>query len=394
MALSSEGARAPRPAPWNDPKIRSIVIQVAVLLAVIVLGVWIVQNTAENLRRQGIASGFGFLRNTASFDIGFSLIDYSAVSSYGRAIVVGILNTLLVASIGIVLATILGFLVGLARLSGNALVRTLATVYIETLRNIPLLLQLIFWYVAVLSALPQPRDSLVLGGVAFLNNRGLTVPRPIVLDGFWLVPIVFVLGIVATIVIARWSKRRREATGRPFPTVLAAVGLIVVLPVFVYLLTGRPLDFEYAEIGRFRLTGGVNLVPEFVALLAGLVLYTAAFIGENVRSGIQAVGKGQWEASGAIGLRPGQTMRLVVIPQALRVIVPPLTSQYLNLTKNSSLAIAIGYPDLVGVGGTVLNQSGQAVEVVAIWMAVYLSISLLTSLFMNWYNARIALVER
>jgi general L-amino acid transport system permease protein len=397
MAIERQfsASRPARPAPWRDPRVRSIVYQVLTLIVVALAVVFIVDNTLTNLRRQNIAAGFGFLNRTAGFDIGFSLIDYSAVSTYGRAFWVGLLNTLLVSALGIALATILGFIIGLARLSTNWLVARLALVYIETIRNIPLLLQLLFWYVAVLQALPHPRDSVAIGETVFLNNRGLTIPLAVLGEGAGATLVALAVALVAVGLLARWAKRRREATGQPFHTVLASLGLLLGLPLLAFLALGAPVSFEYPEMGRFRLAGGLTLVPEFVALLTGLAIYTAAFIAEIVRAGIAAVSHGQIEAASALGLRPTQTLRFVVIPQALRVIIPPLTSQYLNLTKNSSLAVAIGYPDLVSiVAGTTLNQTGQAVEAIAMTMAVYLTLSLLISLFMNWYNRRIALVER
>jgi general L-amino acid transport system permease protein len=306
-----------------------------------------------------------------------------------------LLNTLLVSAVGVVLATILGFVIGIARLSSNWLVARISTVYIETVRNIPLLLQLLFWYFAVLQALPHPRDSVAVGATVFLNNRGLSVPRAVVGEGIGVTAIALLVAIVAVVFLTRWARRRREATGQLFPTVSAALGLLIGLPLLAFVALGEPLSFEYPEMGRFRLEGGLTLVPEFVALLAGLSIYTAAFIAESVRSGILAVSHGQVEAASALGLRRTQVLRLVVIPQALRVIIPPLTSQYLNLTKNSSLAVAIGYPDLVSiVAGTTLNQTGQAVEAITLTMAVYLTLSLSISLFMNWYNRHIALVER
>ncbi len=379
----------------NDPRVRSIIYQVITLAVVIGFFAYIAHNTVTNLQRQGIAAGFGFLDRTAGFDIGFTLIEYSAVSTYGRAFWVGLLNTLLVAGIGVVLATLLGFVVGIARLSSNWLVARLSTIYIEVLRNVPLLLQLLFWYFAVLQTLPQPRDSIDVVGLFFLTNRGLAVPRPIFAEGVDAVLIAFAAAVVGVVVLARWARRRRERTGQPFPTVFASIGLLVGLPVLAFFVSGTPVAFDYAEMGRFRLEGGLTLVPEFVALLLGLTTYTAAFIAEIVRAGILSVNWGQIEAARALGLHPTPTLRLVVIPQALRVIIPPLTSQYLNLTKNSSLAVAIGYPDLVAVfAGTVLNQTGQAVECIAITMLVYLFLSLSISLFMNWYNARMALVER
>jgi general L-amino acid transport system permease protein len=397
MAIEREflGARPARPAPWRDPRVRSIVFQAVTVIVVVLLIAYFVDNTLTNLRRQGIAAGFRFLDRTAGFDIGFSLIPYSAVSTYGRAFWVGLLNTLLVSALGVVLATVLGFVIGLARLSTNWLIARLAMVYIETIRNIPLLLQLLFWYFAVLQALPHPRDSVAIGDTVFLNNRGLTIPLAALGEGAGAIPVAVLVAVAAVVLLGRWAKRRREATGQPFHTVLVAIGVLIGLPLLTFIALGAPVSFEYPEMGRFRLTGGLTLVPEFVALLTGLTIYTAAFIGEIVRAGVMAVSHGQIEAASALGLRPAQTLRFVVIPQALRVIIPPLTSQYLNLTKNSSLAVAIGYPDLVSiVAGTTLNQTGQAVEAIAMTMAVYLTLSLLISLFMNWYNRRIALVER
>jgi general L-amino acid transport system permease protein len=397
MAIEREfsGTRPARPAPWRDPRVRSIVYQALTLILVVLVVAYFVDNTLTNLRRQGIAAGFRFLDRTAGFDIGFTLIDYSAVSTYGRAFWVGLLNTLLVSALGIALATMLGFVIGLARLSTNWLIARLAIVYIETIRNIPLLLQLLFWYFAVLQALPHPRDSAAVGGSVFLNNRGLSIPLAVLGEGAGATLIAVVVAVMAVVVLARWARRRHEATGQPFHTVLVSIGLLIGLPLLTFMALGAPVSFEYPEMGRFRLTGGLTLVPEFVALLAGLTIYTAAFIAEIVRAGVMAVSHGQIEAASALGLRPTQTLRFVVIPQALRVIIPPLTSQYLNLTKNSSLAVAIGYPDLVSiVAGTTLNQTGQAVEAIAMTMAVYLVLSLAISLFMNWYNKRIALVER
>ena len=384
------------PALWRDPRVRAIAYQVLTLLGVVLFAAYIINNTMANLERQGIASGFGFLDKPAGFGIPQTLIDYTVTSSNWRVFWVGLFNTVLVAAIGITLATILGFLIGLARLSSNWLVARLATVYIETIRNIPLLLQILFWYFAVLQALPQPRDSIAfLGDLFFLNNRGFYAPKPIFEDGFGWVLLALVAAIAGVIGIARWARRRREATGQPFHTFYVGLGLLIGLPLIALLLTGVPISFEHPEMGRFKLQGGLVLLPELVALALALSIYTASFIAETVRAGILSVSHGQIEAAHALGLRHGHTLRLVVIPQALRVIIPPLTSQYLNLTKNSSLAVAIGYPDFVNVfTGIVLNQTGQAVEVIAMTMAVYLTLSLLTSAFMNWYNRRIALVER
>jgi general L-amino acid transport system permease protein len=397
MAMEREqlGTARTSPALWRDPRVRAIAYQVLTLLGVVLFFGYIVHNTIENLDRQGIASGFGFLQKPAGFGIPQTLIEYNELSPNSRVFWVGLLNTMLVAGIGIVLATILGFAIGLARLSSNWLVARLATVYIEVIRNVPLLLQILFWYFAVLQALPHPRDSIAFGDLFYLNNRGFYTPEPMFQEGFGWVLLAFVAATAAAVGIARWARRRREATGQPFHTVSVALGLIIGLPLAAYLLTGMPLSFEHPEMGRFTLQGGMVLLPELVALVLALSIYTASFIAETVRAGILAVSHGQIEAAHALGLKPGQTLRLVVIPQALRVIIPPLTSQYLNLTKNSSLAVAIGYPDFVNVfTGIVLNQTGQAVEVIAMTMAVYLTLSLLTSAFMNWYNRRMALVER
>ncbi|PZR93386.1 MAG: amino acid ABC transporter permease [Stutzerimonas stutzeri] len=375
---------------------RGYVYQFA-LLAVVGFLIWsAASNAIENLRAQKIASGFGFWNNAAGFDVNQKLIPFSASgSTYGQAFWVGLLNTLLVASIGIVLSTFLGFFVGVARLSSNWIVSKLAMIYVEVIRNLPLLLQLFFWYNAVLKPLPNPRQSIELPAGALLNNRGLYIPDPQLGPGGSLIIWAFLIGLVATFLFRSWARKQQAATGKQYPTGWVGLGLIVVLPVLVYLITGRPITFVYPELAGFNLRGGIQIFPEFVALLVGLTTYTAGFIAEVVRAGILAVSKGQTEAANALGLRAGPTLKLVVIPQAMRVIIPPLTSNYLNLTKNSSLAVAIGYPDLVQVfTGTVLNQTGQAVEVVAITMAVYLTISLVTSLFMNIYNKRMALVER
>ncbi len=305
------------------------------------------------------------------------------------------LNTLLVAGLGVVFATILGFIIGIARLSKNWLVAKAASGYVETIRNIPLLLQLLFWYNAVLKALPAIRDSFVVPGGIYLNNRGLFLPLPILKGGFGFVLAALAVGVIGAIAFYVWARKRQEQTGQQAPVFSVALALVIGLPLLVFALAGFPLAFEFPKTGRFNIEGGIEVLPEFAALLFGLTIYTAAFIAEVVRAGITAVSRGQTEAAYSLGMKAGPTLRLIVVPQAMRVIIPPLTSQYLNLTKNSSLAVAIGYPDLVQVfTGTVLNQTGQAVEVVAITMAVYLAISLTTSLLMNIYNSRIALVER
>jgi general L-amino acid transport system permease protein len=395
MSVVSESG-PPKVSPLYDPRVRSIAYQA--VLCVLIVGVVYaaVHNAAENLARAHIASGFGFWHVVAGFDIGQSLIDYSSVAStYGTAFWVGFLNTLLVAVIGIFFATILGFLVGVARLSRNILVARIASGYVELIRNIPLLLQLLFWYNAVLKALPSVRDSIGIAGTIYLNNRGLELPNPTFHRGGAALLIALALALVGSLAFRWWARRRQEQTGQQAPVALVAIGLFVALPALVILSGSMQVSVDYPQVGRFNIRGGLEILPEFVALLFGLVIYTAAFIAEVVRAGILAVSRGQTEAAGALGLRNGATLRLVVIPQAMRVIIPPLTSQYLNLTKNSSLAVAVGYPDLVQIfTGTVLNQTGQAVEVIAITMAVYLSFSLITSLAMNIFNARMSLVER
>jgi general L-amino acid transport system permease protein len=380
---------------WRNPAFRALVFQVLLVLGIVAFGIYLVNNTLQNMEQRGIKTGFDFLSNEAGFGILQSLIPYDETHSYGRTFIVGLLNTLLVAALGIFFATILGFVMGVARLSSNWLIARLATVYIEIFRNIPLLLQILFWYFAVLQPLPRPRQSLEFGEAVFLNNRGLFLPRPLGEDGFGYVLIALALGIVAALVVSRWARRRQEATGQQFPSGWVGLGLVVGLPLIVFLALGSPMHWEYPELKGFNFRGGIEIIPELAALTLALSIYTGTFIAEAVRSGIQAVSHGQTEAAAALGLRPNQTLKLVVIPQAMRVIIPQLTSQYLNLTKNSSLATAIGYPDLVSVfAGTTLNQTGQAVEVIAMTMAVYLLISLTISFFMNWYNKRVQLVER
>jgi general L-amino acid transport system permease protein len=378
-----------------NPKVRGVAYQV-LLCALIVFLVWgAVSNAIENLARARIASGFGFWETTAGFDISQTLISYSTVSTYGRAFWVGLLNTLLVAILGIAFATVLGFAIGIARLSRNWLVARFAGVYVEGIRNLPLLLQLLFWYNAVLKALPAVNESVPIPGGGLLNNRGLFLPEPVFRPAFMAVLIALAVGVVAAVIYRVFARRRQIRTGVQAPVGWVTLALVIGLPLAVFLVSGMPVDFNYPAPGRFNIRGGIEVLPEFMALLFGLVIYTAAFIAEVVRAGIQAVSRGQAEAAYSLGLRPGPTLRLIVIPQAMRVIIPPLTSQYLNLTKNSSLAVAVGYPDLVQIfAGTVLNQTGQAVEVIIITMAVYLTISLVTSALMNWYNRRVALVER
>ena len=379
---------------WNDPRVRAVVFQAVLLLLAGLLVYDVALNTARNLASRNIASGWDFLTRNSGFDVVFSLIPYSSESNYGRALLVGFLNTLLVSGLGIVLATILGFTVGVMRLSRNWLAARAAAIYVEILRNTPLLLQILVWYALVLKPLPDARNAIKIGDAGALSNKGLTLPEPVFGPGAWMALLGLGLAIMASILIRRYARKRQAQTGERFPSGLLSLGLILVLPVLFFALAGWPVSFVYPVMGSFSFSGGVTLVPEFIALLLALSTYTAAFIAEAVRAGIQAVSRGQSEAAYALGLRPNLTMRLIILPQALRVIIPPLTSQYLNLTKNSSLAVAIGYPDLVAMGGTTLNQTGQAVEIVFVWMAVYLSLSLLTSGFMNWFNRRVRLVER
>ncbi len=511
MAVQDNFAEPPRTTFYNDPVIRGIIYQVVVAGLVVAFLAWIIFNTAQNLAAQNKSTGFGFLFETSGFGISFSLIPFDRSSYYWQAFVVGLLNTLLVAIIGIIFATMLGFVLGVARLSSNWLIARFATVYVEIIRNVPLLLQLFFWYFAVLKAMPAVRESFELPLSIFVNQRGIMVPRPMPDAEIIWVALTAVLALVAAITLVVWATRVRTKTGhyphfvvlgsrfagmvvsfllgylainllgsvvpalalgpvvplvgglflagltltpyglygnvftgfaiawavanfllagmfgflpetvivlgsaliaigfawtmlsadrRPasteskFPLALPVL-IVIAFPALVYWLTGASLAFEMPILGRFNFAGGLQLVPEMVALVVGLTIYTAAFIAENVRSGIQAVSKGQTEAASSLGLREGDRLRLVVIPQAMRVIIPPLTSQYLNLTKNSSLGAAIGYPELVNVFmGTTLNQTGKAIEVIAITMLVYLTLSLTTSAFMNWYNARVALVER
>jgi general L-amino acid transport system permease protein len=385
----------PRVAVYNRPKVRAFLYQLALLALALWLGYEFILNAKANLAAQRITSGFGFLDQTAGFSVNQSLIPYNESDTYGRVFLVGLLNTLLVAGLGIVLATILGFVIGIARLSPNWLVARLAGAYVELIRNLPLLFQILFWYLAVLGALPGPRQSISLFGEVFLNNRGIIVPAPTAGEGAGVVAVAGAVGIIATLALRSWARRRQARTGEQFPVFWIGCAVIIGLPLAALAATGFPIGFQKPELRGFNFVGGLRLIPEFVALLIALTTYTAAFIAEVVRAGVLAVPRGQTEAASALGLRRGLTLRLIVVPQALRVILPPLTNQYLNLTKNSSLAVAVGYPDLFAVfAGTALNQTGQAIEIIAITMAVYLVISLLTSALMNWYNARLRIVER
>lgn len=396
MAVAALGS-APRVkvAPWNDPIIRGWVFQIVVVGLVAALAWYLVSNTIDNLNRQKIASGFDYLGREAGFEIGDSMIEYSPASTYARAIWVGILNTLRVAVLGIILSTILGTLIGIGRLSPNWLLGKICAWYVEAFRNVPLLLWLFLFYKLISEAFPGPRQAIsALWQSVFLSNRGLYFPVPMADPIHKWMGVALLVGIAGAVVLHRWARRRQEATGQPFPSISSGVGVAIGLPLLVWLAAGAPSAMSWPELKGFNFEGGTVIQPEFTALLVGLVLYTSAFIAEIVRSGILALHKGQSEAAAALGLSRGQAMRLVLLPQALRVIVPPMTSQYLNITKNSSLAIAIGYPDLVASINVTINQTGQAIENILLIMAAYLSVSLSISAFMNWYNKRIALTER
>lgn len=379
---------------WDDPAKRSLVYQLITLMIVGFIGYYLFSNTIKNLHRQSIATGFHFLGKEASFEIGESLIGYSAASSYARALCVGILNTLKVAFIGTALTLFLGTLIGVARLSTNWLVSRLAAVYIEIFQDVPVLLQLFFWYAVFNDSLPAPRQALHPIPGVFLSNRGLVFgvlahnPVYVYMGG------AFLTACAGVYCLRWWAGKRQDKTGKTFPLLRSGAGILLGLPLFVWLCGGAPIAMNVPHLAGFNFSGGVTVSPEFTALLLGLVLYTAAFVAEIVRSGIQAVSKGQKEAAMSLGLKPWQTLNLVILPQSLRIIIPPVTSQMLNLTKNSSLAVAIGFPDFVSVVNTTINQTGQAIEGVAMIMTVYLVFSLLTSAFMNWYNGKIALVER
>ncbi len=379
---------------WHDPDKRSIIYQALALSAVLFLGYYLFSNTLANLERQNIATGFSFLDKEASFEIGESLINYSAADSYSKALFVGILNTLKVSLIGVILTVLLGTVIGIARLSSNWLVAKLAALYIEILQDIPVLLQLFFWYSIFYQFFPAPRQALNPFNGIFISNRGLVFAVPQTHPAHICMLVAFLAACAVILCLRCWAGKRQEETGKLFPMFRVSLFLIVLFPLLAWVFGGAPTAMNIPVLRGFNFTGGLNISPEFTALLMGLVLYTAAFVAEIVRAGIQSVSHGQTEAAMSIGLKPGQILNLVILPQALRVIIPPLTSQLLNLTKNSSLAVAIGFPDFVAVANTTINQTGQAIEGIAMIMAVYLFISLTTSVFMNWYNKKSRLVER
>ncbi len=393
--MSNHDAKA-KVAFYNRAEVRSAVFQIVVFVLLAIFFYNIYQNTLANMQARGIKTGFSFMSAVSGFDILMSMIEYDSTSTYGRTFVVGLLNTLLVSAISIVFATILGFIIGVSRLSSNWLLSKVATVYVEIFRNIPLLVQIIFWYSGViLISLPGIRDSLSLGNFLFFNVRGLYIPKIIWENGAGIFGISIIVAIVACIVISRRAKKQQVLTGKQQPTLGINLGILIGLPLITFLAMGSPAALELPELKGFNFKGGSNLIPELVALVVALSVYTSAFIAEAVRAGVQSVSHGQVEAARCLGLKESKVLRLVTIPQALRVIVPPLNSQYQNLIKNSSLAAAIGYPDLVaGFMGSTLNQTGQAVEIVLMTMLVYLSINLTLSTFMNWYNNKIKLKER
>lgn len=379
---------------WHDPDKRAMIYQAAVFAIVVLIGYFLVSNTMANLRTQKIATGFGFLKKEAAFEIGESLIPYSAADTYTRVLIAGVLNTLFVSVLGMTLTTVLGTFLGIARLSSNWLVSRVAVVYIEVFQNVPVLLQLFFWYAFFYELLPPPRQAVSPIPGVFLSNRGMMFPVPEKHPAYFYAVIALLCACVIAYALRVVMMKRQERTGQSFPIFWTSVALLLGLPLLAWWLGGAPTQLSVPELKGFNFRGGKSVSPEFTALLLGLVMYTSAFVAEIVRAGIQSVSRGQTEAAMSLGLRPGQILSLVILPQALRVIIPPLTSQLLNLTKNSSLAIAIGFPDFVSVAGTTINQTGQAIEGVLLIMIVYLCFSLSTSAFMNWYNKKIALVER
>ncbi len=397
---SMQAKSAPLPAPvggeswYYNPKVRGYASQIIVVL-LLLWGLYeIIGNTQVNLKKLNQNFGFDFLTQAAGFDLSTSLIEYSSNSTYGRAIVAGLLNTILVAVLGIFFATIIGFIVGVMRLSKNRVVAGAATLYIEIIRNVPLLLQIFMWYALVLKPLPGVKEAYSILGSVFLSKKGIVMPHPNFGPGAWVGLAFFAAALIGTWLFRKRARMRQDETGYITPVWLISIPIIILSPFVGLALVGWPLSFDFPELKGFNFSGGMTMVPEMAALLIALIIYSATFIAETVRSGIQAVSHGQSEASSALGLSRGMALRLVIIPQAMRVIIPPLASQYLNLTKNSSLAIAVGFPDLMYAGGTVNNQSGKAIEVVFILMVVYLSLSLFTAAFMNWFNSRMKMVER
>lgn len=380
---------------YNNPENRAIIYQVLALAGIFLFTYFVLNNMFINIEKRGINTGFDFLSSEAGFGILQTLIEYDEANSHGKVFIVGLLNTLLVSAIGIFFATVIGLLVGIGRLSKNFMVAKLSLIYVETFRNIPILLQILFWYNVVLASLPGPRQSLSYFDSIFFNNRGLYIPRPVLESGFTAVIIAFIIAIVAVFYLSKWSKKRHDETGEEFPLISASLAILIGAPTLVFFLSGMPATLEFAELKGFNFKGGWTLIPELLALAFALSIYTATYIAEAVRAGIEAVPKGQKEAASALGLKDHVILKKVVLPQALRVIIPPVINQYLNLVKNSSLATAIGYPELVTVfSGTSLNQVGQAIEIILMTMAVYLTISIVISIVMNYVNAKMQIKER
>ncbi len=380
---------------WYSTKIRTNFYQACLVLGILFLAFWVVDTSATNLKKLGIKTGLDFLSTEAGFSISQTLIPFSSTSTYGDAIVVCILNTILLSVTAIFLSTILGFFIAISKLSDNWLLNRVASIYVEIFRNIPLLLQLFFWYFAVLKLLPNKRESISFADVAFLNIEGLVIPSPIFWNGSQYVFYAIIFGIFASVALRLWAKKRQKNTGRPFPVFWSIVGILICLPMIVAAINGFPISWRVPVFGKFNFQGGTELLPEFVAMLFGLTLYNAAFIGEIIRAGIMSVNKGQREAAASIGLAPNQINSEIIIPQALRLIVPPLANQYLNLMKSTALASAIAYPDLFwAVNGAILVQTGQVIELQAITLGVYLGISLLIALSMNTYNHLTRIEER
>ena len=385
----------PQVAFYNNPENRAIIYQIVALILIFVVAYFVINNMFTNIEKRGITTGFDFLGSEAGFGILQSLIEYDESDSHGKVFIVGLLNTILVSIIGIILATIIGLLVGIGRLSKNFMVAKLSMVYVETFRNIPILLQILFWYNVVLASLPSPRQSISFFDSIFFNNRGLYIPRPILESGFTAVVIAFILAIIAVIYLSKWSNKRHDETGEEFPTLWVSLGILVSAPVLVFFVSGTPATLEFSVLKGFNFRGGLTLIPELLALAFALSIYTATYIAEAVRAGIEAVPKGQKEAAHALGLRDYIILKKVVLPQALRIIIPPVVNQYVNLVKNSSLATAIGYPELVTIfSGTSLNQVGQAIEIILMTMAVYLTLSIIISMLMNYLNAKMQIKER
>lgn len=380
---------------YNNPEKRAILYQVIALVLIFIFTYFILNNMFINIEKRGINTGFDFLSSEAGFGILQSLIAYDESDTHGKVFIVGLLNTILVSIIGIIFASIIGLLVGIGRLSSNFLVSKLCMVYVETFRNIPILLQILFWYNVVLASLPSPRQSISFLDSIFLNNRGLYIPKPILESGFISVAVAFVLAIIAVVYLVKWANKQHDETGKEYPIFFISTLILIASPLLVYFLSGTPVSLEYAQLKGFNFRGGWSLIPELLALAFALSIYTATYIAEAVRAGIEAVPKGQKEAAHALGLKEHIILKKVVLPQALRVIIPPVINQYLNLVKNSSLATAIGYPELVTIfSGTSLNQVGQAIEIILMTMAVYLTLSILISILMNYVNARMQIKER